>query len=272
MQTVGYTVTTAVTLLLLASTQAIGSDNENRLSEAEEVAKELANPNTALASMNFKFQHSSGDQADNFNLQFQPVLPFPLDNGDKIIFRPTVSFKSNDNDFRTDDGFSDIAFDLAYAPKMEGGLITAFGVISTLPTGSNGFSTDQWAVGPEFLFGKATKDRVLGVFPNHQWGVTGDGVDEGQRMNITSAQLFWVEILGGGWTIGTSPTMTYDWNTEQATIPINLNMSKTVVIGSRPWKFGFEANYYVEKADHSPEFMLGFNVTPVVENKVASIF
>ncbi len=48
-------------------------------------------------------------------------------------------------------GVSDISFDLAYAPKMEGGTIAAFGVFP-LPTGSSELTADQFAVGPEFMY------------------------------------------------------------------------------------------------------------------------
>nr|WP_261881466.1 hypothetical protein [Vibrio coralliirubri] len=86
------------------------------------------------------------------------------------------------------------------------------------------------------------------MFPNHLYGVSGDGADHSDtRINKTSTQVFWVEILGGGWTVGSAPTFTYDWNKDQAEIPLNISVSKTTVLNGRPWKFGIEANYYLEK-------------------------
>jgi len=62
---------------------------------AEQAAKELANPNTALASLNFKLQYRTfkGDLAgaDDQNASmvlFQPSLPFPLEDGGKLFFVP----------------------------------------------------------------------------------------------------------------------------------------------------------------------------------------
>lgn len=59
---------------------------------AEEIAKELANPNTPLASLNFKFQHRTfdGDLPGTGNqsgttILFQPSLPFPRDNGNLLV-------------------------------------------------------------------------------------------------------------------------------------------------------------------------------------------
>ncbi|MGY3571638.1 hypothetical protein [Vibrio paucivorans] len=264
-------------LTLLASPVWAESEVINDKSLAEKAAKELANPNTAYASLNFKFQYNGGykDGGSNFTTVFQPTLPFPLDGGDKIIFRPAVS--AIDNDFNVgsvhmnQSGVSDISFDLAYAPNIAPDMIVAFGVIASLPTGSDELSSDQFAVGPEVLFGKLSSERVVGLFPNHLYGVAGSGIDEGKRINKTSSQLFWVEMLGGGWTLGTAPTISYDWNTNQAEIPLNISVTKTTVIGGRPWKFGLEANYYIEKDDKTrPDFMIGFNITPVVENQLVS--
>ncbi|CAH7286992.1 conserved exported hypothetical protein [Vibrio chagasii] len=268
--------------LLLTSTVAIANEESNQT--AEQAAKELANPNTAYASLNLKLQYSGGYDGggDSFATVLQPTLPFPMENGDKIIFRPTISYVQNDFNVNTpissqhmdQSGVSDISFDLAYAPKMEGGTIAAFGVFASLPTGSSELTADQFAVGPEFMYGKVSADRVVGVFPSHLYGVSGNGADHSDtRINKTSTQLFWVELLEGGWTVGSAPTLSYDWNKEQAEIPLNISVSKTTVFNGRPWKFGIEANYYIEKDEKTrPDFMLSFNVSPVVENKLASLF
>ncbi|CAH6982549.1 conserved exported hypothetical protein [Vibrio chagasii] len=268
--------------LLLTSTVAIAKEESNQT--AEQAAKELANPNTAYASLNLKLQYSGGYDGggDSFATVLQPTLPFPMENGDKIIFRPAISYVQNDFNVNTptssqhmdQSGVSDISFDLAYAPKMEGGTIAAFGVFASLPTGSSELTADQFAVGPEFMYGKVSADRVVGVFPSHLYGVSGNGADHSDtRINKTSTQLFWVELLEGGWTVGSAPTLSYDWNKEQAEIPLNISVSKTTVFNGRPWKFGIEANYYIEKDEKTrPDFMLSFNVSPVVENKLASLF
>ncbi len=263
--------------LVLSSlaTGAMAAGNAEDKALAEKAAKELANPNTAYASLNLKLQYNDGYEngGSNFTTVFQPTLPFPMEGGDKIIFRPAVSYVDNDLPGKENSGFSDISFDLAYAPKTEPGTIAAVGMIASLPTGSDDMSADQFAVGPEFLVGKVSAERVLGAFPNHLVGVSGSGIDDKGRINKTSAQLFWVEMLGGGWTVGSAPTLSYDWTAQQAEIPINLSVTKTTVIAGRPWKFGLEANYYIVKDERTrPDFMIGFNITPVVENQLANFF
>ena len=116
---------------------------------ADEVARELSNPNTALASLTFKnqFRWFEGDlpNADDelsYTLLFQPALPFPLENGDKIIWRPAVGlivdqpvFESVKQDFDGETGLGDIGFDLVYARTMESGLLLAAGDLFHLADG-----------------------------------------------------------------------------------------------------------------------------------------
>ncbi len=252
---------------------------------AEEIAAQLANPNAPMATMTAKLQFrnfegtlpNANDQ-NSTTLLFQPSLPFPLENGDVIIWRPALPvifdqplFNGATQEFDAKTGIGDLAFDLAYARTSAAGILTAGGIIASLPIGSSGLTSDQYTLGPEFMIGKLTKQWVLGIFPNHQWGFGGDaGVPD---INLTSIQIFGTIIAGGGWTWGTAPTVSYDHNTNQWTVPLNLNIGKTIIAGGRPWKLGAEINYYVDKPDaFGPKWMIGISVAPVVENALAGLF
>ena len=249
---------------------------------ADEIAKELSNPNTAVATLTFKnqFRWFKGDlpRADdqwNYSLLLQPSLPFVRDNGDKIIFRPALPvlfdqpvFQAMESDFGEETGIGDLGFDLVYAPTLEGYLL-AVGVASSVPIATNNLGSDLWSLGPEIFFGKVTKNSVYGLFPNHQWDVTGSG---DSQVNNTAVQAFYTHIAGGGWTYGSGPIMNHDWVDSQWTIPLQLNVGKTVIVSGRPWKLGVELNYYVEQPDaFGPEWLLSVNIAPVVKNHLASL-
>lgn len=250
---------------------------------ASELAAELSNPNTAVATLNFKnqFRWFDGDLPDagsqsGYTLLFQPVLPFVLESGAKVIWRPAIPMVFDQPVFRAggqfsgESGLGDIAFDLAYAPKTEGGLLLAYGLIASMPTATNDLGSDRWTLGPELLLGKVTPEYVAGIFPNHQWDIGGSG---NKDINLTNTQLFYTYLPGGGWSVGSAPTVTYDWTTDQWTIPLQLNVGKTVIRDGRPWKFSVELNYYVERPDSfGPEWMLSLNIAPVVGNGLASWF
>jgi hypothetical protein len=81
------------TMLSLLSINALAEETRS----TDEVAKELANPTSALASLNFKYQIKQfggdlpgADDQQRKSVLFQPSMPFPLDNGDKILLSPDI--------------------------------------------------------------------------------------------------------------------------------------------------------------------------------------
>lgn len=192
---------------------------------------------------------------------WRPAVPLLIDN-------PVIN--TTTGEFEGEPGLGDIAFDLSYVPKTEPSLMIAYGFITSLPTATNNLGSDNWTLGPEFLIGKLNPKYVLGFFPNHQWDVAGSGKAD---INLTTIQLFATYLPGGGWSIGSAPIMTYDWNSEQWTVPLQINAGRTIIAKGRPWKLSAELNYYVERADaFGPEWMLSFNIAPVVKNGMASWF
>ena len=251
---------------------------------ADEIAASLANPNTPLASLNFKFQYrqfegdlAGADDETGTGVIFQPTLPFPLENGDKVIFRPAFPyqfdqpiFNADDGDFSSESGFGDIGYDLAYAPSLEGGRLFAYGVVGSIPTAADDLGSDRWTLGPELLIGQATKTWVLGGLLTHQWDIAGSGDAD---ISLSSVNVFYVYLPGGGWNVGTAPIMTYDHENDEATVPVNINAGKTVIWGGRPWKLSAEYNYFVDAPDaFAQEWFVGFNIAPVVENGLADWF
>ncbi len=282
-----------VTLFKVINGKTIASDDAEKVdgnggaatASAAELAAELSNPNSAVATLTFKNQFrwfdgelpDAGDQS-SYTLLFQPGLPFVLDSGDKILWRPAFPllvdqpvFDAGTGGFGGKTGLGDIAFDLAHAPKLgDSSLLFAYGFITSLPTATNDLGSGQWTLGPELLIGKMSPKWVAGLFPSHQWNVTGWTEN---TINITSIQAFYTYLPGGGWSVGSGPSITYDWEGEQWTVPLQLNIGKTVVWNGRPWKLGVDLNYYVENADaFGPEWMLSFNIAPVVSNGLASLF
>jgi len=250
---------------------------------AADVARELSNPNTALASLNFKNQFRTftgdlpnADDQSSYTLLFQPTFPFPFENGDKLIWRPALPvivgqpvFNPDTMDFDSKSALGDFAFDLAYAPKTGGGLILALGLITSIPTATNDLGFDRWTLGPEFMIGKVAKSYVVGVFPNHQWDIAGSGK---KGVSLTTIQPFATYLPGGGWNIGSGPIITYNWKSEQWIVPIQVNFGKTVTLGKTPIKLGLEVNYFADKPDGvGPEWMIGLNISPVVSNVLADL-
>jgi hypothetical protein len=263
----------------------------------EEIAMELANPNTVLTSLKLQIQYFSfdgdlprADDQDMLKFFLQPTLPFPLENGKTLWVRPGVPFVFDQPIFDTssrrlgsESGLGDITLDVQYGTTLENGFLWSIGFSSTFPTASEEeLGSEQWALGPGFQLGRVTEKSVFGVFANHQWDIAGDGKSSPElpylrrseaAINLTAIQLFGVVLPGGGWNYGSQPIITYNHESSEWTVPLHLTAGKTLILGGRPWKFSLDLNYYVERPDAiAPEWMVGFNVAPVVENIFAKWF
>ncbi len=252
---------------------------------AEEIAKSLANPNTPLASQTFKFQYRTfdgdlpgADDQSGTMVLYQPSFPFALDNGATVFFRPAFPilfdqpvFDAAEGDFDSANGLGDIGFDLAYGRTTQNGVLWAVGMVSTLPTATEDeLGPDRWNLGPELLLGKLTSKYVLGALVTYQTDIAGSGDAD---ISLTTINAFGTVLPGGGWSVGSAPIISYDHEDSDWTVPLNLSVGKTVIWNGRPWKLGIEVNHYVEQPEaFGPEWMIGINVAPVVENMFAQFF
>jgi len=286
------------TLVLLVGL-SVASAAESDKPTNDEIAKELANPNTALTSLKFQNQFFSfdgdlprADDQDMFMLFFQPTLPFPLENGKTVWVRPGVPVIIDQPVFYTDgrrlddeSGLGDITLDVQYGTTLENGFLWSLGFSALFPTASKEkLGSGQWALGPGLQLGRISEKTIFGVFANHQWDIAGDGRSSPELpflrrasseadISLTAIQLFGIVLPGDGWNVGSAPIMTYNHESSDWTVPLHLTVGKTFIINGRPWDFSVDLNYYVERPDAiAPEWMVSFNVAPVVENIFAKWF
>jgi len=282
-------------IALVAAVSAFMVEQAAAAKSADEVAKELANPNNDLAKLTFKNQFRwykgdlpDADDQDNYTLLFQPIFPFSLgikEDGTKqtLFLRPAIPFlvdqplpDVNDGEFDWDDktAMGDWGFDLAYAETQKSGFVWAAGLVGTLPFATDSaVSGKQLRLGPELLVAKVTKVGTFGIFPSHQWDVSGWGDGKSNDFSTTAIQPLIIFTPGGGWQLSSKPIMNYDWVDDQWTVPLTFGVAKTVILAGRPWQFEVELNYYVEQPDaFGPEWMLSLNVTPVVNNFIEAMF
>lgn len=279
-------VITATALIAKAESPTPAAENSESAMSADEIARELANPNNSLASLTFKNQYRFYDGAipgagsqDNYTLLFQPVFPFSMDTspgGGKanLFVRPALPllidqpvFDPMTGDWDSVTGLGDIGFDIGYGVTESNGLLWATGMVGTLPTATdNLIAGGQLRLGPELLLAKFEDWGVYGIFPSHQWNVAGW---RDEQFNTTQMQVFLNFLPGDGWTVGTTPIMSYNWVSDEWTIPLNLTVGKTVMWGKTPVKLQAEINYYIERPENfGSDWMIGFNITPVVNNFV----
>jgi len=270
----------AITVLISISghSEAEGSNS------AADINRELSNPNTSLASLTFRNQYRwydgdlpDADNQENYTLVFQPVFPFVFgeDENDvihKLFVRPAIpihidqpTFDTEDGSFEGESGLGDIGFDVAYGLSYPNGFQVAGGMVGTLPTATGDIAGGTAAAGPEIFVGQASQSfGFVGALITHQWDL---GSWSDNDVSNTAFQAIIVKVLPNAWAVGSVPIMTYNWKTDEASIPVNVFVQKTVTLFGTPTRLQIEANYFVTDANEfSPEWFVAFNITPVVDN------
>jgi hypothetical protein len=246
---------------------------------AEEVAQELANPNTSLGFMAFQLDYFNydgdlpdADGQDGWRLNFQPSLPYPIGKGFNFFLRPFIPIILDQPVFE-DGGFEskgvdlgNIGLDAAIGKSFPSGYQLIGGIAATLPTASdNALSTKQLLLGPELFVGRKFNWGFLGVLVDHQWDVTGW---DDSRTSITGGQYFYTINLKDAWQIQAQPTWSYNHEATSGnkwTFPLGIGVAKTAIIGKTPWKFSLQYFYYVATPDaFGPQHQVRFQVAPVV--------
>lgn len=221
---------------------------ETQQSEADALAKKLANPVAALISVPFQYNYSQtwGDDGYQNLLNVQPVIPMSISEDWNLISRTILPIiqQSDVIPGESQFGFGDTTQSFFFSPKKPtaSGLIWGAGPVLYIPTGTDDLGADTWAAGGTFVVLKQSKDWTVGVLANHIWDFSGDA-----QINSTYAQPFVAKALGKGRTVTFNTETTYNWENREWTVPINLMYSKVGKLGKHQLvSNAFGVKYYAD--------------------------
>lgn len=138
-------------------------------------------------------------------------------------------------------------------------MIWGAGPIFLFPSATDDLlGTEKFGVGPTAVFLKQAKGWTFGLLANHLWSVAGN--DERAYVNASYVQPFITYITSTKTTFALNTEASYDWNSTQWTLPINLTVSQMVKIGGRPMQFALGGKYYAAGPDGKPDWGLRFGV------------
>jgi hypothetical protein len=241
--------------------------------DVDEIARQMSNPTLPLMNITTLVDYTgykgdlpgAADQS-SWTLLFQPPLPFPVSDEFNLIFRPAIPFLFN-QPVPTLNGFEsagvnlgNIGYDLLLGGTTSGGVLRGVGLVGTIPTATDETIRANWAVGPEAVVGLMKPWGVFLLLGTQSWDVSGS--TKTSRLGGQYALAF---SLPGGWQIVSSAPFTYNWDTEQLTLPLGAGPFKTVMVGATPVKLGLQAWYYVAQPDaFGQEWQLRLQVQPSV--------
>jgi hypothetical protein len=243
------------------------ADEAAEASEAS-LAMQLSNPVAALISvplqLNYDQDIGPADDGDRWLLNVQPVIPFDLNDDWNLISRTILPLVHQSDIFPgagSQTGTGDIVQSLFFSPKAPtaSGWIWGAGPVLLLPTGSNDLlTTDKWGAGPTAVVLKQSNGWTRGMLANHIWSFAGD--DDRADVNATFLQPFLTYTTPTQWTFALNTESTYDWEAEQWSVPVNVNVSKLTRFGNQLVSLGGGLRYWADSPDSGAEG-LGLRVT-----------
>jgi hypothetical protein len=244
--------------------------SEEGENSAESLSKKLANPVASLISVPFQSNFDFGIGPDNgfrYTMNFQPVVPVSLTDDWNVIIRtivPTIyQHDVVDDGGSAQFGLGDTTQSFFFSPKQptSNGLVWGVGPVFLWPTGTNdSLGSEKWGIGPTGVFLWQDGPWTYGALLNHIWSYAGD--DDRPGVNSTFLQPFVNYTTPTGFAIALNTESTYDWKSNEWTVPIGLFFSQIVRVGRLPVSIQFGPRFYIDTPDgQGPDLGFRLNIT-----------
>jgi hypothetical protein len=208
---------------------------------------------------------------------FQPLMSLKLTEEWALYMRPVVTiFNSsphldqNGHSERTT-GFGDTILGIAVPRPLFGGRLTiGAGPTFIFPTSSQReLGQDTWQVGPDVGATLLGKNFIAYAFVQ-QWFKVGR---DGQDTNHMSGVFNFTYSLANGWTLGTQPNLSVDWEArggEGVTFSIGPQVGKICKCGGTPTLFQLQLQYFAVRPSGGagPKWNVQLQVTPTISTPI----
>jgi hypothetical protein len=247
-----------------AAPAATGGD-----AEASRLAQQLSNPVASLVSVPFQSNWDFGvgpEEKQRYLLNFQPVMPFSLNDDWNLIARvivPVISQPPLVPGGQPTFGMGDFVTSFFLSPAKPSAFIWGVGPALLVPTTSDPFlGTGRWGAGPTGVVLVQSGPLTYGALANHIWSYGGDSTRE--EVNQTFVQPFLSYGTSNGYTFTLQAEASGNWEApegERWTVPVHFIVSKVTRLGRRPISFAIGPGFFVARPEGAPQWRLRVALT-----------
>jgi hypothetical protein len=278
---------------------AASSNAPNQAPSAAGLSKQIANPLSNLWLLQTQQNNTLLDMPlgegtyVQSGIQFQPLVPIQVSPHWNLISRPVIqvfssqpypavtsvdgNIKPTQTSIKRTTGFGDMIFATAISPdkSLVGNWLLAAGATFVFPTATEHvLGQGTWQAGPTVALGYTGGKWLAFVFPQQWWKIGGDG----KKTNQTAVQYDFGWNFDNGWSLGTSPNLTINWEAprdERVTFPLGLQVGKLLHAGPMPVKVDLQPMYYAVRPTHAygtsvpyPKWGFQLQLTPVIPSLI----
>lgn len=249
----------AVPMAIVAAAALQSADGAS--AQEADLATKLANPLAALISVpiqgNYDQDYGPGS-GERYVVNVQPVVPFALNDGWNLISRTILPVTGVHDIVPTevpgpsgDFGLGNTTQSLFFSPsRTVNGITWGVGPVLYLPTNTGELlGPDKWAAGPTAVALWQGSGWTAGLLANQLWSFAGSS--SAPDINSTYLQPFISYTTKDAWTFTLNAESTYDWNSDQWSVPVNFQVAKLTRFGKLPVSLFGGVRYWVESPSGS---------------------
>jgi hypothetical protein len=237
------------------------ADPPARARSEEHLAKELVDPLSELASLDFQ-NDIDGDLARDqeglrYTLTVRPILPIDIGEDWLLITRTEIPVIYQRNalgkDTGSDFGLGDILQQFYLSPKSSSEVKYGIGPAWLWPSATRDvLGREKWAVGPAAAISVESDGLTLGVLTHHFWSFAGSRTRD--DVNQTTIQPFAALTFPKGTTVLVQAEVEYDWHDDRWTVPLIAGVSQVLKFSDQAVSIGIDGKYWVEGPSTAPDW------------------
>jgi hypothetical protein len=255
--------------------QTSGDQDRSAAALAQEASNPFASSWTLQLQQNNNWTEMPGGDDHTrvqSNLQFQPLMTLRLTEKQGLIIRPIVTVVNSiphldqSGQKERTAGFGDTVLAFALPRSFLGGRLTVgAGPTFIFPTASKDLlSQHTWQVGPDAGVVLLGKHVISYAFAQQWFKIGGDGRDTNQMSGTFNFTYF----FDNGWTIGTQPTLSVDWEArggERGTFGLGPQVGKMCKCGGLPTLLQLQVQYYpIRPHVGGPQWNIQLQASPTI--------